>query len=70
MSARVGATNLEEAVKELSRNWEQARQSWRDQKALEFQHVYLDKLPHIVSNARSIMEQADLILRRIRSECE
>ncbi len=70
MSARVGASNLEESVKELARNWEQTRQSWRDAKALEFQRTYLDKLPGIVSNARAIMEQTDLVLRKVRSDCE
>ena len=70
MSARVGASNLEEAVKELARHWEQTRQSWRDTKAQEFQRLYLDRLPHIIANARNLMEQTDVILRKVRTDCE
>lgn len=70
MSARVGASNLEEAVKELSLHWDRTRNSWRDAKAIEFERTYLEKLPHIVMRAKTIMEEADLLLRKIRTDCE
>lgn len=70
MSARVGATNLDEAVRELSLHWERTRNYWRDAKAAEFEHTYLEKLPHAVLRAKSIMEEMDLVLRKVRQDCE
>ncbi len=70
MSARVGATNLEEAVKELSLKWDRTRQYWRDAKAIEFERTYLEKLPQVLMRAKTIIEEADLLLRKIRSDCE
>lgn len=70
MSARVGASNLEEAVKELAARWQTARTYWRDQKALEFEQTYLEKLPQVVIRAKSIMEEMDQLLRKVRHDCE
>lgn len=70
MSARVGATNLEEAVRELARHWQHTRNYWRDQKALEFEHTYLEKLPHSITRAKQIMEEMDLLLRKVKQDCE
>ena len=70
MSARVGATNLDESVRELSLQWQQTRTYWRDQKALEFERTYLEKLPQMVVRAKSIMEEMDLVLRKARHGCE
>ena len=70
MSARVGASNLEEAVRELARHWQQTRTYWRDQKAAEFEKTYLEKLPHAVTRAKQIMEEMDILLRKVRKDCE
>lgn len=70
MSARVGATNLEEAVRELARHWQHTRNYWRDQKALEFERTYLEKLPHSITRAKQIMEEMDLLLRKVKQDCE
>lgn len=70
MSARVGASNLEEAVRELAANWQQTRNYWRDQKALEFERTYLEKLPHTITRAKQIMEEMDILLRKVRHDCE
>jgi hypothetical protein len=70
MSVRVGATNLDDAVKELNIRWQQTRASWRDQKAMEFERTYLEKLPNVVQRAKTIMEELDLVLRRVHSDCE
>ncbi len=70
MSARVGATNLDEAVRELALHWQNTRNYWRDAKALEFERQYLEKLPQTVMRAKSIMEEMDLVLRKVRQDCE
>ena len=70
MSARVGATNLDEAVRELALHWQHTRNYWRDQNALEFERTYLEKLPQMVVRAKSIMEEMDLVLRKARNDCE
>ena len=70
MSARVGAANLEEAVKELATRWQHTRNFWRDEKALDFERTYLEKLPQVVVRAKSIMEEMDQLLRKVRHDCE
>lgn len=70
MSARVGATNLDEAVRELALHWQNTRNYWRDAKAVEFERQYLEKLPQTVMRAKSIMEEMDLVLRKVRQDCE
>lgn len=70
MSTRVSSTNLEEAAKEIQAAWSHTKDYWRDAKALEFERTYLEKLPHLVSQARTVMEEIDSVLRKMRSDCE
>lgn len=70
MSARIGAANLEAAVNELAVHWQTTRGYWRDEKALDFERTYLAKLPQVVVRAKSIMEEMDQLLRKVRHDCE
>ena len=70
MSTRVSSANLEEAVKKLSMEWERTRDYWMDAKSREFQRDYLEDLPNLVAQARTAVEEIDVLLRKVRSACE
>ena len=70
MSARTSASNLVQAVKELKFEWAQAKESWRDLKAAEFEKTYLEDLPHHVARSAAVMEELDTLLRKVRTDCE
>jgi hypothetical protein len=62
---RVGAL-----TKELMNHWRQTKESWRDEKALEFEREFLIELQTSVDKSLHVMEQLDKLLGKIKSECE
>lgn len=61
---------LNESTRELFARWEDAKMSWRDTKAMEFEKEYLASLPQAVANATRIIEELDLVLSKIHADCE
>lgn len=70
MSTRVSASNLANAVRDLSVEWQQTKNYWRDVKSKEFEAKYLEQLPNQVSQAKTAMEEIDAFLRKVRNDCE
>ena len=70
MSTRVSSANLEEAVKKLMVEWEQTRNYWSDAKARDFAHDYFEQLPPLVAQARNAVDEVDVLLRKVRHDCE
>ena len=70
MNTRASAANLVQAVKELSFDWEQTRAYWNDAKSQQFARDYLDQIPEYVMRTRIAMEEIDVLLRKVRSDCE
>lgn len=70
MSLGASKALLNEATRELFANWEQARLSWRDAKAVEFDKDYLAMLPQAVATATRIIEELDQVLSKIHADCE
>jgi hypothetical protein len=70
MSTRASASNLSQALRELSVEWQQTKSYWRDQKSQEFERNYLEKLPSLATQARNVMEELDNLLRKVRTDCE
>ena len=70
MSLSANRTRLSMTTKELSANWKQTKEYWKDAKSEEFEHKYLDELFDGVETAGGVMEQLDKILNRIRNDCE
>jgi hypothetical protein len=70
MSSRVNGSNLSQAAKDLSIQWEHARASWRDIKSQEFEQKYLDLLPQHVARSLAVIEEIDALLRKVRNDCE
>jgi hypothetical protein len=61
---------LEMLTRELWRNWESTRTSWRDAKAQAFEQEYLQELTAQVEKAGVAIEKLDELLNRVRNDCE
>ena len=70
MSIKASASSLGQCVQDLMVSWNQTRSSWRDAKSLEFERTYLEKLPDHISRANSMIEELDMLLRKVRTDCE
>jgi hypothetical protein len=70
MSTAANASTLAQAARELVHAWEQTKSHWRDAKAREFEEAYIDPLPGEVERAARVMAEIDLLLKKIRSDCE
>ena len=70
MSTKGSAATLIMAAKDLANEWEQTKSSWHDVKSQEFEKQYLEDLPAQVRRAALMIEEIDVVLRKIRSECE
>jgi len=62
---RIGAL-----TKDLMNRWRQTKESWRDQKADEFERDFLIELQTSVDKSLHVMEQLDKLLAKIKNECE
>jgi hypothetical protein len=70
MNIAGSANNLQEATKKLLAAWEQTRTYWRDVKSEEFAARFLEHLPNDAGRAVSVMEEIDLLLKKVRRDCE
>jgi hypothetical protein len=70
MSTRVSSAALEDAVKEILAEWSHVKSSWRDAKAMEFEKTYIEKIPEVIAPARTVIEDIDVLLRKVRNDCE
>jgi hypothetical protein len=61
---------IESLTRDLLRNWDDTRLSWRDAKAQEFEARYLSELASRVEKASAAIDKLDLLLNRIRGDCE
>jgi hypothetical protein len=70
MSTQGSAANLAQAARTINLEWEKTKTHWRDVKSQEFEQNYLADLPGQVSSALKAMEDMDLLLKKVRSDCE
>jgi hypothetical protein len=64
------ATNHESCTRDLLVAWERAREQWRDAKSQQFGHTFVEPLPELVSQARDAMGHMEILLRKIKNDCE
>lgn len=62
--------NLIQNARELSERWHATKVHWHDAKALEFEKLYLEPLPGLISKTGAVMNELEIILRKIRKDCE
>jgi hypothetical protein len=70
MSLGANRIRLATTTKQLSVDWAQTKEVWRDAKSQEFERKFLEELFDGVETAGGIMEQLDKILNKIRTDCE
>jgi hypothetical protein len=70
MSAKESGANLVQALKELNLKWGETQAHWHDIKSQQFEREYLEDLPDHVQRTMSVMQEIDVLLKRVRSECE
>jgi hypothetical protein len=70
MTHRVSSSVLDEAIKEVMAAWGETRDAWRDTKAVEFEKAYLERLPLLASQARTVIEEMDAAMRKIHHDCD
>ena len=70
MSVLANRARLESLTRELALQWRQTRDYWRDAKADEFEHKYLDELLAGVDKTVTVIEELEKVTSRIRRDCE
>lgn len=70
MSLLANKSRLLAITKDLSVQWEQTKETWRDMKCREFEDKYLKDLFASVDAAARVLDELDKVLGKIRSDCE
>jgi hypothetical protein len=70
MNTQGSASQLESAWRDLAAAWQHTKDDWRDVKALEFEARFLEKLPGLLAGAKQAIEDIDILLRKMRHDCE
>jgi len=70
MSAIASCGMLTMATRQLVSAWEMVRQSWRDQKAVEFETLYLSEVRDTVAAAIRTIEELDQLLAKVHADCD
>jgi hypothetical protein len=70
MNTQGSASQLESAWRDLAAAWQHTTDDWRDVKAQEFEARFLEKLPALLGGARQAIEEIDILLRKMRHDCE
>jgi len=70
MSAKESGANLVQALKELNLKWGDTKAHWHDVKAQQFERTYLEDLPDHVQRTMNVMQQIDVLLKKVKSDCE
>lgn len=70
MSLSGNRTRLTMITRELSNQWQQTKEHWKDAKSQEFERKYIKELLAGVDRTGPVVEQLDKLVTRIRRECE
>ncbi len=70
MSASASGAKLAKSTKHLNQEWRQAKESWRDAKAEEFEKIYIDPLLDSVGATVAAIEELNRIIQHARKDCE
>ena len=70
MSLSGSKSRLSSVSKELSLQWSQTKNYWRDAKSREFEQRYLQELFVSVDKTITVIEKLDELLKKVRSDCE
>jgi len=57
-------------TRELSLQWAETKNYWRDAKSEEFDRRFMTELSAHVNRTVTVLDQLDEILKKVRSDCE
>ena len=57
-------------TREISLQWEETKNYWRDARSAEFDRKYMFELSDHVNRTTLVLEQLEELLKKVRSECE
>ena len=63
-------TRLAMLTQQLSQQWQNTKDYWRDAKCQEFERKYMEELTAGVDTAVTVIEQLDKLLAKIKKDCE
>lgn len=58
------------ATRQLKSRWEETRFSWRDQKAQEFDDLYMVELMNSVNSVFRVIDELDQLLEKVHADCD
>jgi hypothetical protein len=70
MNLSANRSRLAAITRELSVQWTETKNFWRDQKCDEFEKRYLEALFVYADKTVHVIEKLDEILKKVRSDCE
>jgi hypothetical protein len=70
MSTTGSDNNLAQAFKDLSIKWQETKYFWNDVKSREFEQRFLDALPEQIARATNVIGEIEVLLRKVRHDCE
>jgi len=70
MNLSANRSRLAGITRELSVQWTETKNFWRDQKSVEFEKKYLEALFVYADKTVQVIEKLDEILKKVRSDCE
>ena len=70
MSLSGSKSRLVSITNELSVQWQETTNYWRDAKSREFEREYLQELFSGVDRSVTVIEKLDELLKKVRSDCE
>ena len=70
MNLNANKSRLAGITRELSNQWTETQNFWRDQKATEFEKKYLEELFVYANKTMAVIEKLDEVLKKVRSDCE
>jgi hypothetical protein len=57
-------------TRDISLEWAETKNYWRDAKSEEFERRFMSELSAQVNRAVIVLEQMDELLKKVRSDCE
>ncbi len=57
-------------TRDISLQWAETKNYWRDAKSEEFERRFMNELSEHVSRAVVVLEQLEELLKKARSDCE
>jgi len=70
MNTKGSAAILTHAYKELAVHWHETLEFWRDAQAAAFEKNYMEDLPNRITRTLAVMNELDILLRKVHSDCE